>query len=95
MLAPVREDLVDLITPGSTLLDVGSGTGDLLFRSASVLTMGCGIDIDEGMTNFAEEKRNKEGIGNIKFICSDFRSIERNNYDYQRALFAFMKWEFL
>lgn len=81
VLSPVREELINQIMPGSTIVDIGCGTGDLLFKSAAKLSKGYGIDIDKGMINYAEERRREESVRNIKFICGDIRNIERNNYD--------------
>lgn len=76
VLSPVREELIELIEPCATLLDIGSGTGDLIFRSAPKLAKGLGIDSDKGMINYAEEKRRKEGVGTVKLACIDVRDAE-------------------
>ena len=81
VLLPVREELTDRIPPGSTVLDIGCGTGDLLFRSALKLSRGWGVDIDKAMITFAEQRRARENISNIEFICSDIRETENNDYD--------------
>jgi SAM-dependent methyltransferase len=81
VLSPIRNELIGQVNAGSSLLDIGSGTGDLLFRCASKLSRGLGVDLNKEMIRYAEEKRRKEGVENIKFICGDIRSLEEEKYD--------------
>lgn len=81
VLSPVRDELIGQINQGSSLLDIGSGTGDFLFKCASKLSRGLGVDIDREMTRYAEGRKNKEGIENINFVCGDIRSLELDRYD--------------
>ena len=50
-LAPLRSELVDHIDHGSVLLEIGCGTGALMFHAASKISYGYGIDLDCDMIN--------------------------------------------
>lgn len=81
VLSSVREELVRLINPDSTLLEVGCGTGDLLFRASSKLKHGIGVDINKAMIKYAEDRRNILGVNNISFSCKDALKLEPSKYD--------------
>ena len=81
ILAPLRKELVELIDEQSTLLEVGCGTGDLLFQSALKISSGHGVDIDQGMIEFAESSRKERNLNNLSFECIDALQMTPRQFD--------------
>jgi ubiquinone/menaquinone biosynthesis C-methylase UbiE len=63
----------NLLEDGSTVLDVGCGTGDFLASLPNNLSK-LGVDIDAPSVNIAKNK-----YQDIKFICSSFENLEYND----------------
>ncbi|GAB4349782.1 MAG: hypothetical protein Kow006_11880 [Gammaproteobacteria bacterium] len=86
VLAPVREAIVELIENGCGLLDVGCGTGDLLFRAKDKIRFGLGVDLDPAMIRFAEARKRSSGCDHLEFVHEDIRSYEKlSNHDIDVA----------
>lgn len=81
VLLPLRQQLVDLIDKDSTLLEVGCGTGDLLFHAAEKISSGHGIDLDQGMISFAESKRQERNLTHLSFECIDALAMPPRKFD--------------
>jgi len=81
VLFPLRKELVELIEYDSSLLEVGCGTGDLLFQSAPKISSGFGVDIDQGMIEHAESKRQKNNLNNLRFECIDALTMAPGSFD--------------
>jgi ubiquinone/menaquinone biosynthesis C-methylase UbiE len=81
VLLPLRKELVALIEHNSTLLEVGCGTGDLLFQAAEKISNGHGIDIDHEMIKYAESKRQENNLNNLSFECIDALAMAPRNFD--------------
>jgi len=69
VLRPLRKELVDLIEADANVLEVGCGTGDLLFQAAHKLSAGYGVDIDQSMIEFAKQRKNKMHFDHLSFQC--------------------------
>jgi len=65
---PLRQELVELIEHDSTLLEVGCGTGALLFQVAGKISSGHGVDLNQGMIKYAESKRQKQACSLLKMM---------------------------
>jgi len=76
VLAPVRNCIANIIEPNSNVLEIGSGTGHLLFLLQKKINSGVGIDIDQNMINFANDKRQNLNINNLQFFNSKIESIK-------------------
>jgi len=76
VLLPVREVIVNLIDRDSSALDVGCGTGDLLFKVSNKIRFGLGVDMDRSMINFANKRKDKKKVSNLEFMCEDFSTPE-------------------
>jgi len=74
VLLPVRELIIDLIDKESNVLEVGCGTGDLLFRASYKIKFGLGIDINQNMVDFANKKVRKYEYKNLEFISENITS---------------------
>ncbi|WP_143873683.1 class I SAM-dependent methyltransferase [Catenovulum sediminis] len=74
-LSCLRAELVELIDSESSVLDIGCGTGDLLFKAAYKLSYGFGVDLDADMINFANRKCEDNQISNLAFESNDAKSL--------------------
>jgi SAM-dependent methyltransferase len=85
VLSPLRKELSNLVENGSSLLEVGCGTGDLLFQSASKISFGYGVDIDQDMIDYAESKRQKNNLSHLSFECVDALKIAPRQFDFSNS----------
>ncbi|BFM49004.1 class I SAM-dependent methyltransferase [Marinomonas sp. THO17] len=82
VLSPLRRELIELIDEGSSLLEVGCGTGDLLFQLADKIGSGYGVDTDSGMIEYAELKRKQNAVKHLSFECIDALEIAPRQFDF-------------
>ena len=68
VLAPLRNQVIDLIDSGHSVLEIGCGTGDLLFKASKKIELGLGVDLDQGMIEFANKRAQEENIENLEFV---------------------------
>ncbi len=80
-LAPLRNKLISLFSEGDMVIDIGCGSGDLLFKSADKIQSGYGVDLDKAMIEYAVKKRQLESVSNLKFECLDAAEIKAKRYD--------------
>lgn len=71
VLSPIREAIIDRVNDGSDLLDVGCGTGDLLFRAEGKIHYGLGVDLDPSMIRFAQMRKAKRKADKLEFSQTD------------------------
>jgi SAM-dependent methyltransferase len=65
------------IAPGMTVLDVGSGAGDVAFAAADLVGPHgrvIGVDLNPAILETARQRAAAEGRGNVEFIVGDCRS---------------------
>ena len=67
------------IPEGTTVIDIGCGTGYQLFRMASKIKRGVGIDMADRMISFAREQQKKEKVDNLTFHLAS--AIDLNEFD--------------
>jgi len=75
VLAPAREMIVDLVDDDSDVLEIGCGTGDLLFRAAKKIHRGVGVDLNRSMIDFANNRKVHDHCDNLEFINDDINSL--------------------
>ena len=68
-----------LIPENSTVLDLGCGTGRLVYQLADSCKKVTGVDVSLENINVAHSKRKAGGIDNIEFIHADFNEFIRDN----------------
>ncbi|MBT5330193.1 MAG: methyltransferase domain-containing protein [Porticoccaceae bacterium] len=85
VLSPLRTELIALVEQGASLLDIGCGTGDLLFRSAEKISRGYGIDIDKAMIGFANSKRQENNLDHLQFDCVDALELDAQKFDFSTS----------
>ena len=81
VLSPLRQELVTLFHTDSSVLDIGCGTGDLLFRAANKISTGHGIDLDQQMIQYANSKANEYPKKNLRFDCLNALELPQDTYD--------------
>lgn len=81
ILAPLRNELLELIEQNSSLIEIGCGTGDLLFKSAEKIREGHGIDLDCDMIDYARDKRLEKNLNHINFECINALELTDRKYD--------------
>lgn len=73
---PLRKKLFELIPPGSSVVDLGCGSGNFaipLSRQCSKIT---GVDFSPAMLDQMEHRIKAEKISNIKSICGKFEEVD-------------------
>jgi len=76
LLAPVREQIIELCADSSIILDIGCGTGDLLVRASHKVNKGVGIDSNHRMIHFANQRKARKDIKNIEYLCGNIFDID-------------------
>ncbi len=87
---PVRDKVIDLLTPGSRILDVGCATGKFAIKLAKNGFRVTGIDISDDMISMARKNQALAGLENLEFINTNASYAGehiREMFDY--ALFSF------
>lgn len=90
LLSGVRKKIDDLIDSRKTVIDIGCGTGELVFRLAKKSINVLGIDTNTEMIKYAREKGKRLKIQNIEFKKIDAVDIDqiisKKSFDY--AIFS-------
>lgn len=76
VLQSLREEIITLININSSVIEIGCGTGDLLFKLSDKIERGLGVDIDRSMIEFAKKKKDKLSFANLEFEKRDFSKSE-------------------
>ena len=87
-LASAREVVVDLVTEGSSVLDIACGTGQLCFAlKAKKNCRVVGIDLSLRQLRFAEKSNSNDEITFIHMDATNLIGIEDHSFDYATMLF--------
>jgi SAM-dependent methyltransferase len=66
------KELIDFISKllkeKTTYLDIGCGTGELLFKLAPAFKAATGVDVDENMLAFGKEKKKKDNLKHVILV---------------------------
>lgn len=81
VLAPLRLEILEYFNQGDSVLDVGCGTGDLLFQAGNKINRGYGIDLDQEMIWFAENEKHKKKMHHLSFECVNALDITDEAFD--------------
>jgi len=86
-LAEARQITLDLISEGSSVLDIGCGTGQLCFalrkrKQCQVV----GLDLSLSMLEFARESNSYQDITFVHADATDLAIYEDNTFDYATML---------
>ena len=71
------------ISQNQRILDVATGTGDVVFKLASRCKEVTGLDIASNMIDLAKVKQNKKGVSNVNFLVGDAENLpfEDSSFD--------------
>ena len=86
-LRPVRAQIVDLIEPGTSIIELGCGNGDLLYKLQPKIKYGIGLDLNKSLLHYASKRKGAENITNLDFEFGDLRNqeLKTETYDYSIA----------
>jgi SAM-dependent methyltransferase len=76
------------VKPGSTLIDIGCGTGELLFSLADVGSELVGVETSKRMCSFANQRARRRGLNNVQILFGDGAKLENFSagfFDYATA----------
>lgn len=90
-LAPIRNQMLNLIEPDSSIIEFGCGNGDLLFKLSSQIKYGLGIDKSKTLIDNAVQQKRIMNLSNIGFRCEELSGNYQlsGNYDYAIASLFF------
>ena len=71
------------ISQNQCILDVATGTGDVVFKLAPRCKEVTGLDIASNMIDLAKVKQNKKGVSNVNFLVGDAENLpfEDSSFD--------------
>ncbi len=72
-LAPIREQITELVPDGKSVIEYGCGSGNQLLRLSKKISKGVGIDVDQGLIKFATQSAANLAVSNINFIHQDLK----------------------
>jgi len=84
-LAGIRKRVAALIPQGSTVLDVGCGTGDQLLYLSDQIKAGLGVDLSANMIRTCKQKMEKLKVTNCEFKLAEasrLSEMENKCFDY-------------
>ena len=76
------------VKPGSTLIDIGCGTGELLFSLADVGSELVGVETSNRMWSFANRQARARGFNNVQILFGDGAKLDNFSagfFDYAIA----------
>ncbi|TNJ42535.1 methyltransferase domain-containing protein [Tamlana fucoidanivorans] len=90
-LHPVRLQILELIEPNTTVVELGCGNGDLLFKLSNKIKAGIGIDKSEQLIKYASNQIKKKQIKNLEFRAFDIlqNACLNSKTDYTIACLVF------
>jgi SAM-dependent methyltransferase len=84
------------VKPGSTLIDIGCGTGELLFSLADVGAELVGVETSKRMWSFADRQARARGFNNVQILFGDAAKLENfsaSSFDYAIACMVLHEME--
>ena len=87
-LVPIRDQVGRWIPDGSTVVDIGCGTGAQLFALGNRIVRGLGVDHSNTQTGHARQQANSLRLPHIEFLTADathLESIRENEFDFAVA----------
>jgi len=76
LLYKIKKQIADNIPKDSSVLEIGSGTGNQLIMLSPKIKEGAGIDIDSSRIQFARRIAKEKRIKNIKFKVMNAQSLD-------------------
>lgn len=88
LLGRVRRLVRDQVTAGSSLIDIGCGTGELLFSLTDRCSELVGVETSSRMWSYANRRAQEQSHSNLRFILgdgADLRDLPTDYFDYATA----------
>lgn len=85
LLEKIRNIISSQIESGSSVIDLGCGTGALVFNLSKICKSVIGVELSSRMIAFAEKKKKFNYIKNVYFIHSDATNLsqfKKHQFDY-------------
>jgi SAM-dependent methyltransferase len=85
LLGGVKKIIKNLINANSTVVDVGCGTGELVFCLSYQPAKVVGFDLNEGVLEYSRIKKRRLQVKNAEFITKDVKDpgfLAGNYFDY-------------
>lgn len=95
LLSGSRNIIANLIVPGNTILDIGCGTGELVFYLSRQAKKAVGLDKNALILKYARIKKKRLKIENVEFISKDANDADffsETHYGY--AVFSMVLHQF-
>ncbi len=90
----IRDRICKLLPEGSSILDIGCGTGGFSLRMAEKAAHVTGVDISASQIEIAEKRLQKSGLKNVDFIHAHAgKPLPLNGRTYDFAVFTFVLHE--
>jgi len=71
LLSRLHQYVADQVEPTGRILDVGCGTGDLVWRLAPKADEVVGIELSPAMVDYANARRAERSLSNVSFVLGD------------------------
>lgn len=84
-LREVRDIIIEQIEAGSTVVDIGCGTGSLIFDLAEKCESVTGVELSSKMVDHANRRQKSNGKNNVAFVHGDATSLPHfkdRQFDY-------------
>jgi ubiquinone/menaquinone biosynthesis C-methylase UbiE len=95
LLASSRKRIVKNIEAGQKVIDIASGTGELVKDLKIKTSHITGIDLEDSMINYARRRTNGSGNDKIRFEIADARNLKKfNNESYDVAIMSMALHQF-
>lgn len=82
----IRREIMRMVQPGSSVLDIASGTGLLIFSLSPVAGKAVGVDMNRQKVEMANRTAKKNGLANLSFLEADASKISdlftARSFDY-------------
>lgn len=82
----IRREVMRMVQPGSSVLDIASGTGSLIFSLAPIASLAVGVDMNRQKVEMANRTAKKNKLGNLSFLEADASKISElftaQSFDY-------------
>jgi SAM-dependent methyltransferase len=73
LLSRLHQYVADQVEPTGRILDVGCGTGDLVWRLAPKADEVVGIELSPAMVDYANARRAERSLSSVSFVLGDAR----------------------
>jgi SAM-dependent methyltransferase len=71
LLSRLHQYVADQVEPTGRILDVGCGTGDLVWRLAPRAREIVGIELSPAMVEYGNDRLEEKGLSNVSFVLGD------------------------